>query len=267
MIISVTHAGSGSNSKSPARGLTGSNKAIAATAREAMIKPAEGLLFQSAIRDRMTKSTANSVSSDSTNHAVRKTLGASSMIHSSRPNKARSKITLISPKKIIALRIMESSKRCGANAHAGSTVSPESAADGISDRKLFNKIWDGSNGRNGSTREINPILTMFPKFALVVLKTYFMVLAKVLRPSSIPLQISASSFFNKTKSEASRATSTALCTDTPTSAVCRASASLTPSPRNPTTASLRWSARTIRSFWLGSTSAKTDVAAAAWVNA
>ena len=56
------------------------------------------------------------------------------------------------------------------------------------------------------------MLSMFPRFALVVVRTYFIVLAKVFRPSSIPRRITSRFRSSNTKSAASRATSTA-CVD------------------------------------------------------
>ena len=43
-----------------------------------------------------------------------------------------------------------------------------------------------ASGRNGSSGAASAMLTMFPKFALVVIEMYFSVLAKVRRPSSTP---------------------------------------------------------------------------------
>jgi len=74
----------------------------------------------------------------------------------------------------------------------------------------------------------------FPKFDEVPIKTYLIVLAKMRRPSVTPSARTPRSFSSRTTSAASFATSAAVSTLMPTSAACRASASLTPSPRNPT---------------------------------
>ena len=75
------------------------------------------------------------------------------------------------------------------------------------------------------------MLSMFPKLALVVVKMYFRVFAKVRRPSSMPARRTPRSRSSRTKSAACLATSTAWSTEMPTSAACSAGASLMPSPR------------------------------------
>ena len=92
------------------------------------------------------------------------------------------------------------------------------------------------------------MLTMFPKFALVVIEMYLSVLAKVRLPSSTPLRRTSRSRLSRTMSALSRATSTASSTEMPTSAACKAGASLMPLPRYPTECPVRCKARTIRSF-------------------
>ena len=72
---------------------------------------------------------------------------------------------------------------------------------------------------------------MLPKFALVVIAMYFIVLAKVARPSSTPRSTTPRSRWSRIMSAASRATSTAPSTEMPISASCKAGASLMPSPR------------------------------------
>ncbi len=57
-------------------------------------------------------------------------------------------------------------------------------------------------------------------------------------------------------------TSTACSTDRLVSAACMAGASFTPSPRKPTTCPFFFTARMIRSFWLGSTSTNRSVRSA-----
>ncbi len=103
------------------------------------------------------------------------------------------------------------------------------------------------------------MLTMFPRFALVVVWMYLSVFAKVRRPSSTPCRSTARSRFRSTKSAASRATSVAVSTEIAVSAACIAGASLIPSPRKPTTLPRFFSARMIRSFWFGSTSTNRSV--------
>ena len=78
----------------------------------------------------------------------------------------------------------------------------------------------------------------------------------------MPRRTTSRSCSSSTKSAASRATSTALSTEMLVSAACMAGASLMPSPMKPTTWPVFFSARMIRSFWLGSTSAKMAVRSA-----
>ena len=66
-----------------------------------------------------------------------------------------------------------------------------------------------------------------------------MVLAKIRRPSMTPSARTPRSLSSRTMSAASLATSAAESTEMPTSAACRATASLTPSPRKATSAPLR----------------------------
>ena len=75
---------------------------------------------------------------------------------------------------------------------------------------------------------------MLPKLLDVPISTYLMVLAKIRRPSTTPSASTSRSFSSRITSAASLATSVAESTEIPTSAACRASASLTPSPRNAT---------------------------------
>ena len=74
------------------------------------------------------------------------------------------------------------------------------------------------------------MLTMLPKFALVVMQMYFKVLAKVRRPSRTPAPSTLRSLCSRITSALSLATSTAPSTEMPTSAACKAGASLMPSP-------------------------------------
>ena len=79
------------------------------------------------------------------------------------------------------------------------------------------------------------------------------------RPSATPSASTSRSFSSRTTSAASLATSVAESTEMPTSAACRASASLTPSPRKATSPPARRWARTMRAFCSGLTRAKTVV--------
>ena len=104
------------------------------------------------------------------------------------------------------------------------------------------------------------MLNIFPKLALVAIKTYLRVFAKVVRPSLTPSISTPRSFSSNTISAAPLATSAAVSTEIPTSAAWRAEASLMPSPIYPTTLPALRIAIIILSFWLGSISAKTSVA-------
>ena len=100
---------------------------------------------------------------------------------------------------------------------------------------------------------------MFPKFDEVPMRTYLIVLAKMRRPSTIPVARTSRSLSSRTMSAASLATSVAVWTEIPTSASCSATASLTPSPRKPTVEPrARW-ALISRDFCSGVTRAKIVV--------
>ena len=120
----------------------------------------------------------------------------------------------------------------------------------------MSRIWLGSIGRNGNSADAAAALNMFPKLLDVPISTYLMVLAKIRRPSATPVASTPRSFSSSTTSAASLATSVALSTEIPTSAACRASASLTPSPRKPTERPLRRSAVISRAFCSGEMRAK-----------
>ena len=78
------------------------------------------------------------------------------------------------------------SQRRGRSTCSRSTLSVAIVIEGTSDRKLLSRICFGSSGRNGRKSDAPAMLTMLPKFALVVMKTYLSVLAKVCRPSRTP---------------------------------------------------------------------------------
>ena len=73
-------------------------------------------------------------------------------------------------------------------------------------------------GRNGKNTAAPATLNMLPKFELTPSMIYFIVLPKVLRPSNTPSAKTVKSFLKRIMSADSLATSTALSTDTPTSA-------------------------------------------------
>jgi hypothetical protein len=88
-----------------------------------------------------------------------------------------------------------------------------------------------ASGRKGSSGAASAMLTMLPKFALVVMPMYLSVFEKVRRPSSTPWHSTPRSGRSSTTSALSRATSAAWSTEMPTSAACSDGASLMPSPR------------------------------------
>jgi hypothetical protein len=104
---------------------------------------------------------------------------------------------------------------------------------------LLSRIWEGSMGRKFRNNDAPAALNMLPKLLDVPMSTYLMVLAKMRRPSTTPSASTSRSFSSRITSAASLATSVAESTEMPTSAACRARASLTPSPRNATSAPVR----------------------------
>ena len=156
------------------------------------------------------------------------------------------------PNAIINLRMKPISQRRGFSTISLSTVSVAMVVSGKSVNKLVSRICLGSRGRKGKKSDAPAMLNIFPKLALVAIKTYFMVLAKVLRPSFTPSTSASRSFSRSTISAVSLATSAALSTEIPTSAAWSAEASLMPSPIYPTTSPLFLSARIILLFldWL-----------------
>src|ERR1035437_3973720 len=115
-------------------------------------------------------------------------------------------------------------------------------------------------GRNFRNSDAPAAENMLPKLLDVPISTYLMVLAKIRRPSATPSASTSRSFSSRITSAASFATSVAESTEMPTSAACRASASLTPSPRKATPPPLRRWARTMRALSWGLTRANTVVA-------
>src|ERR1039457_4027721 len=100
------------------------------------------------------------------------------------------------------------------------------------------------------------MLNMLPKFELVPMMMYFMMLAKERRPSFTPSFNTARSFSSRMTLAASLATSTPFMTEMPTSAVCNDGASLMPSPMYPTTCPRALRARITRFFCSGDMRAK-----------
>ena len=92
------------------------------------------------------------------------------------------------------------------------------------------------------------MLIMLPRLALVVVRMYFSVFANVspafLDAAADDVEVA----LEQHEVGASRATSTACSTERLVSAACMAGASLTPSPRKPTTCPIFFSDRMIRSF-------------------
>ncbi len=121
----------------------------------------------------------------------------------------KSKTELNKPKTIIKRLIKPRSQRCGVWMLMSSTRSVAMAISGKSVSRLVSKICLGSKGKNWRNSEAPAMLNMLPKLALVAIKIYFMVLVKVLRPSTIPLISTSRFWLNKTISAASLATSTA----------------------------------------------------------
>ncbi len=95
----------------------------------------------------------------------------------------------------------------------------------------MSRICDGSIGRKGRNSVAPAMLNMLPKFELVPIMMYFMILTKVRRPSITPACSTFRSSRNMIMSAAALATSTALSTEMPTSAERSEGASLMPSPR------------------------------------
>jgi hypothetical protein len=90
----------------------------------------------------------------------------------------------------------------------------------------------GNIGRNGRRNDASAMLNMLPKFELVPITMYLMMLAKQRRPSITPFR-TARSFSSRMIFAASFATSTPFMTEIPTSAVCSEGVSLMPSPTLP----------------------------------
>ena len=86
-------------------------------------------------------------------------------------------------------------------------------------------------GRKGRKSAAPAMLNMLPKFELVPIMTYFMMLPNVRRPSRMPWCSTPRSSSSRMRSAAAFATSTPLSTEIATSAEWSDGASLMPSPR------------------------------------
>ena len=140
---------------------------------------------------------------------------------------------------------------------SSSTLSVGMASWLVSYSRLLSRIWEGSIGRKDRNSDAPAALNMLPKLLEVPISTYLMVLAKIRRPSMTPSASTSRSFSSRITSAASLATSVAESTEMPTSAACRARASLTPSPRNATSPPVRRCTRTMRALCSGLTRANT----------
>ena len=89
------------------------------------------------------------------------------------------------------------SQRRGCSTSSGSTLSSAIPIAGMSERKLFSRIWPASSGRNGRKSDTTAMLIMLPRLALVVVSTYLRVLANVRRPSSMPRRMTSRSRFEQ----------------------------------------------------------------------
>ena len=103
--------------------------------------------------------------------------------HAAAPRRsARSKTELSTPNSSMKRPMNRMSQRRGRSTSSGSTLSSARPMAGMSERKLLSRIWPAGSGRNGRNSEATAMLTMLPRLALVVVRMYLSVLAKVLRP-------------------------------------------------------------------------------------
>ena len=98
----------------------------------------------------------------------------------------------------------------GVTTHSGSTLSPAMAMRRDVGQEVVEQDLLGQERQERQEERRRAMLNMLPKLALVVVKMYLSVLAKVMRPSSTPRQRTSRPGLRRTKSAASRATSTAL---------------------------------------------------------
>src|SRR5271157_5919230 len=224
-----------------------------------------GLLLNMGRLVRSERNTKSSMRTDSINHPVWNSSSEMPGMLRSTKNVTQSKIVPTNPKKTMNRLMNVMSHFSGLFNCSGSTLSSATYIIGMSVSKLMINICNGAIGKlksglkNGNKKEAKANVTMLLKFALIVNWMYFIVLKKVFRPSLMPFATTPRSFSSKTMSAASFATSTALFTEMPTSAACKADTSLMPSPIYPTEYPAFFTALMTRSFWFGSTSAKMSM--------
>ncbi len=170
------------------------------------------------------------------------------------------------PNTVIKRRMIPMSQCAGRSNCSGSTLSVGIVISLPSYRRLPSNTCDARSGRNGRINEPPAVLSMLPKFDDVPMTRYLIVLAKIRRPSATPSARIPRSFVIRTMSAASLATSVADSTEMPTSASCNATASFTPSPRNPTSTPVLRCSWMSRAFCSGEMRAKIVVPGSAAVS-
>src|SRR5215813_10081937 len=116
------------------------------------------------------------VAMDSTNQPERNSVGPAWSSESKAQKVMKSKTELSGPKTYMNCRTNLMSQAAGRASASGSTLSAGIASWPVSYRRLFSRIWEGSNGRNARNKEAPAALNMFPKFEEVAISTYFIVL-------------------------------------------------------------------------------------------
>ena len=140
---------------------------------------------------------------------------------------------------------------------SSSTLSNGMAICEMSYSRFCTSRCSGSMGKNGKNALAISTENTLPKLELAVMRMYFSMLLKVLRPSTTPSSSTIRLFSSRMMSAASLAMSTPPSTLMPMSAARSAGASLMPSPRKPTTCPLSRSACTMRSLCSGVSLANT----------
>src|SRR4029434_3770382 len=118
----------------------------------------------------------------STNHPVRNSAGPAWKTCSMSAKVSRSKTDEIGPIVSMYRRMKATSHRRGARCQVRSTRSDGIATCAVSYRKLLMRSCRGSIGRKGRNSDANAMLSMLPKFELVAMRMYFMMLPKLRRP-------------------------------------------------------------------------------------
>src|SRR5262249_61488493 len=103
------------------------------------------------------------VAIDSTNQPLRNSVGPAWSSESKAQKVMKSKTELSGPKTYMKCRTNVMSQPAGRLSVSGSTLSVGMASWPVSYRRLFSRIWDGSNGRNDRNKEAAAALNMFPK--------------------------------------------------------------------------------------------------------